>query len=40
MSRVNLNTELAPEASQQTLKQIHAAFGATPNMFRAGCRSV
>ena len=32
-------TELAPEASQQTLKQIHAAFGATPNMFRAVANS-
>jgi uncharacterized peroxidase-related enzyme len=39
MPRVNINTELVPEASQQTLKQIHAAFGATPNMFKAVANS-
>ncbi|WP_194722605.1 carboxymuconolactone decarboxylase family protein [Noviherbaspirillum malthae] len=39
MSRVNMNTELVSETSQQTLKQIHAAFGATPNMFRVVANS-
>lgn len=39
MSRVNMNTELASDASQPTLKQIHAAFGATPNMFKAVANS-
>ncbi|HCY64122.1 MAG TPA: carboxymuconolactone decarboxylase [Oxalobacteraceae bacterium] len=39
MSRVNLNTELAPAASQDLLKQIHQAFGATPNMFKAVANS-
>ena len=39
MSRINLNTELAPAASQDTLKHIHNAFGATPAMFRAVANS-
>jgi uncharacterized peroxidase-related enzyme len=39
MPRVNTNTELVPDASQHTLKQIHAAFGATPNMFKAMANS-
>lgn len=39
MSRINMNTELAPGASQDTLKQIHNAFGATPNMFKAVANS-
>jgi uncharacterized peroxidase-related enzyme len=39
MPRVNINTELAPDASQLTLKQIQAAFGATPNMFKAMANS-
>lgn len=39
MSRLNMNTELTPDVSQQTLKQIHAAFGATPNMFKAVANS-
>jgi uncharacterized peroxidase-related enzyme len=39
MPRVNINTELAPAASQDLLKQIHNAFGATPNMFRAVANS-
>lgn len=39
MSRVNMNTELAPAASQDLLKQVHNAFGATPNMFKAMANS-
>lgn len=39
MSRVNMNIELVPATSQDTLKQIHTAFGATPNMFRAVANS-
>ncbi|WP_151637439.1 carboxymuconolactone decarboxylase family protein [Noviherbaspirillum aerium] len=39
MSRINMNIEHVPDASQQTLKQIHAAFGATPNMFRTVANS-
>jgi uncharacterized peroxidase-related enzyme len=35
MSRVNLDTTSAPAASHELLKQIHGAFGATPNMFKA-----
>jgi len=35
MSRVNLQTQNAPAASQPILAQIHQAFGATPNMFKA-----
>ncbi len=35
MSYVNINTANAAPASQEMLKQIHAAFGATPNMFKA-----
>jgi uncharacterized peroxidase-related enzyme len=35
MSYVNLNTTTVAPASQELLKQIHAAFGATPNMFKA-----
>lgn len=35
MSYVNINTAIAAPASQEMLKQIHAAFGATPNMFKA-----
>jgi uncharacterized peroxidase-related enzyme len=35
MSYVNINTATASSASQEMLKQIHAAFGATPNMFKA-----
>jgi uncharacterized peroxidase-related enzyme len=35
MSYVNINTATATPASQEMLKQIHAAFGATPNMFKA-----
>lgn len=34
-----MNTELAPGASQDMLKQIHTAFGATPNMFKAVANS-
>jgi uncharacterized peroxidase-related enzyme len=34
MSYVNINTATAAPASQEMLKQIHAAFGATPNMFK------
>jgi uncharacterized peroxidase-related enzyme len=39
MPRVNTNTEIVPESSQLILKQIHAAFGATPNMFKAMANS-
>lgn len=39
MSRINMNIERVPDASQQTLKQIHAVFGATPNMFRTVANS-
>lgn len=35
MSRVNLDTQRSPAASQPLLEQIHRAFGATPNMFKA-----
>ncbi|NUU02973.1 carboxymuconolactone decarboxylase family protein [Herbaspirillum robiniae] len=35
MSRVNLDTQHSPSASQPLLEQIHRAFGATPNMFKA-----
>ena len=39
MSRVNIQPQLAPEASQPLLDQIHQAFGATPNMFKAVANS-
>ena len=40
MSRIALHTaDTAPEASRPLLGQIHAAFGATPNMFRAVANS-
>lgn len=39
MSRINMNTERVPGASQEVLKQIHTAFGATPNMFKAVANS-
>ena len=40
MSRLPLATaSSAPAASQPLLGQIHAAFGATPNMFRAAANS-
>ncbi|MGH8054058.1 MAG: carboxymuconolactone decarboxylase family protein [Stenotrophomonas sp.] len=35
MSRVSLLSQSAPAASQPLLAQIHQAFGATPNMFKA-----
>ena len=35
MSRVHLDTQPSPAASQPLLEQIHRAFGATPNMFKA-----
>jgi uncharacterized peroxidase-related enzyme len=35
MSYVNINTATAAPASQEMLQQIQAAFGATPNMFKA-----
>ncbi len=34
MPRLNIDTTRVPLASQNTLKDIHAAFGATPNMFK------
>lgn len=39
MPRVNTNTQLAPAASQPLLAQVHKAFGATPNMFKAVANS-
>lgn len=39
MTRINLNTERVPGASQDMLQQIHSAFGATPNMFKAVANS-
>lgn len=40
MSRVPLvDASSAPAASQDVLRQIHGAFGATPNMFRAVANS-
>lgn len=35
MCRVNLDTQGVPAASQTLLAEIHGAFGATPNMFKA-----
>lgn len=39
MPRVNINTQLAPAASQPLLGQVQQAFGATPNMFKAVANS-
>lgn len=39
MSRVNLNTQHVPAASQALLPQILKAFGGTPNMFKAVANS-
>lgn len=39
MSRVNLDTQRVPAASQALLADVHQAFGATPNMFRAVANS-
>ena len=39
MSRVNLESQSAPAASQPLLAQIQQAFGATPNMFKAVANS-
>lgn len=39
MSHVNLNTVNFPAASQELLAQVHKAFGATPNMFKAVANS-
>ena len=39
MPRVNIESRLAPAASQALLGQIHEAFGATPNMFKAVANS-
>jgi len=39
MSRVSLLSNQAPAASQVLLSQIHQAFGATPNMFKAVANS-
>ena len=39
MPRVNINTQLAPAASQPLLAQVQQAFGATPNMFKAVANS-
>ena len=39
MPRIHLDTHTAPAASQPLLAQIHQAFGATPNMFKAVAQS-
>ncbi len=39
MSRINLDTPRTPSASQAVLSQVHQAFGATPNMFKAVANS-
>lgn len=39
MSRINLQIQTVPTASQPLLAQIHQAFGATPNMFKAVANS-
>jgi uncharacterized peroxidase-related enzyme len=39
MTRVNIQTEHTPAASQLLLGQVHQAFGATPNMFKAVANS-
>jgi uncharacterized peroxidase-related enzyme len=39
MTRVNLDPSLVPAASRALLTQVHGAFGATPNMFRAVANS-
>lgn len=39
MSNVNLDTSRVPADSQELLSQIHQAFGATPNMFKAVANS-
>lgn len=39
MSYLNINTNQAAPASQEILQQIHAAFGATPNMFKVVANS-
>jgi uncharacterized peroxidase-related enzyme len=39
MSRINLQSQNAPAASQPVLAQIHQAFGATPNMFKGVANS-
>ena len=39
MSRVSIQTQTAPAASQPMLAQIQQAFGATPNMFKAVANS-
>jgi len=39
MSRVNIETQSVPAASRPLLDQIHQAFGATPNMFKAVANS-
>lgn len=39
MSRVSIESKLAPSASQPLLTQIGQAFGATPNMFKAVANS-
>ena len=35
MPRVNLQSQTLPATSQNLLTQVHQAFGATPNMFKA-----
>ena len=35
MSRVSIQPQAVPAASQPLLDQIQQAFGATPNMFKA-----
>ncbi|MEY4563110.1 MAG: hypothetical protein RLZZ618_2387 [Pseudomonadota bacterium] len=39
MTRINLDTLKTPAASRALLDQVHTAFGATPNMFKAVANS-
>lgn len=39
MPRINIQAQLVPAASQPLLAQVHQAFGATPNMFKAVANS-
>ena len=39
MPRINIQAQLVPIASQPLLVQVHEAFGATPNMFKAVANS-
>jgi uncharacterized peroxidase-related enzyme len=39
MSRLNIDTSKTPASSQEILRQVHQAFGATPNMFKVVANS-